>query len=91
MCGNLLPCRRLSVCLNTQTPCPLLATLAESCLRRKRAWGKWGRKTRFDVTPPISQLLPNKLMRQSILLICESQASLLQYLATLLCMEHDLN
>lgn len=66
MCGNSLPCRTLSVCLNIQTLRPLLAMLAESCLHLEKVWGKWGRKTRSRaLTPPISQLLINKLSRRS--------------------------
>lgn len=66
MCGNLLPCCTLSVCLNIQTLHPLLAMLAESCLHLEKVWGKWGSKTRSRaLTPPISQLLTNKLSRRS--------------------------
>lgn len=66
MCGNLLPCCTLSVCLNIQTLRPLLMMLAESCLHLEKVWGKWGRKTRSRaLTPPISQLLTNKLSRRS--------------------------
>ena len=40
--------------------------LAESCLHLEKVWGKWGRKTRSGAfTPPISQLLTNKLSRRS--------------------------
>jgi len=94
MCGNLLPCCTLSVCLNIQTLRPLLAKSLLKAVFILRRFGGSG-EGKQDPEPSLLQYLSSSLISyrdgvDPINLCCESQASVLQYLATLFCIEHDL-